>query len=155
MKSILYPFVAVCITCAAYAASPAHLDGKRIVANYTHASFSVIDDGNVSPWIPYAQVRNNSTVRGFFSGPLTPKATRNLLPLTRPGQRGKYTYRKTGEDTGEVRITEYAPDGVEREGGRLYKLTFTSPTSGFATEEVYDGSVTGYVHGISFTVAKE
>lgn len=157
MKNLLFATATMCMTCTAFADSPSSLAGKRIVANYTQASFRVQEgDGNWSPWIPYSRARNNSAIDCVFGCPeYVPKATRNLLPLTRPGQGGKYTYRKTGKNTGEVSVTYRSAEGHVLDCGRTYSITFTSPTSGYATEEIGEGDRTGYVRNIIITVAPQ
>lgn len=82
----------------------------------------------------------------FIALGLKPKATRNLLPIATPAKGGKYVYRKTGPNTGELTVNS------EGDFHRVYNITFDSPTSGTATEEVIAGAMFGYVRNITFTI---
>ncbi|MBQ4613635.1 MAG: hypothetical protein IJB31_01735 [Akkermansia sp.] len=131
-------------------AAPSNLTGKTLVLNYTQAIFCYSDDGaTLSGWQSYEAARQNvnGCARVFNMLGLKPKATRNLLPITAPGQGGKYTYRKTGVDTGIIEV-----DMSPMDAGRTIILKFTSTNTAIATETVIAGTMFNFVRNISVTI---
>ncbi len=151
MKHISVPlFVAAALVAPCFAApSPTHLTGKTVVLNYTQAQYRYQDeDGITMGWTPYAIAKKNrnSGAEAFYALNLNPKATRNILPISRPGQGGKYTYRKTGTQTGTIEVASHM------DGARSINIQFTSANSGIATEEVGAGCFTGTCRNIIVTI---
>ncbi len=151
MKNIIAPlFITAAMVAPAYAApAPTNLTGKTVVLNYTQAQYKYADeDGLTMGWTPYAIAKKsrNSGAEAFYALGLNPKATRNILPITRPGQGGKYTYRKTGAQTGCIEVANHL------DSARTIYIQFTSANSGIATEEVGAGCFTGICRNIIVTI---
>lgn len=143
------------IACAAvaYADAPASLNGRTVVANYTASQYQTeIFGESCTPWVPFANLkRNPAAAEAFTTGNgLNPKASRNILPITAPGQGGVYTYRKTGTNTGVIEVDMWKSKGIDV--ARSYTITFNSPTSGTATEEIAHGDYIGRVRFITITI---
>ena len=152
MKHIVAPlFVAAAMVAPCLAASaPASLTGKTVVLNYTQSQYCYEEeDATGSGWQSYKAAQQN--VKGcaevFNMMGLKPKATRNLLPITAPGKGGKYTYRKTGADTGTIEVNMAPMDA-----GRTITLKFTGPNTAIATEEVGAGCMVNTIRNIQVTI---
>lgn len=118
------------------AVAPAHLDGKTVALNYTNAQYQSVDASENIPtsgWVSFAKASRG----GFGMGGINPKATRNLLPMTRPGQGGIYTYQKIGPSTGKIEVDMWKSKKIDM--GRTLILTFTSDNTAVATEEMCGG----------------
>ena len=145
-------FLATAIVAPCFAAtSPTHLTGKTVVLNYTKAQYysQMISDGSdAKGWTPYAVAKKNrnSGAWAFYDLGLAPKATRNILPITRPGQGGKYTYSKTGAQTGTIEVN------TGNDSGRTITIQFTSATTGVATEQADAGDFEGTCRNIMVTI---
>lgn len=150
MKRFWLPF-AVCLA-PVFAAAPADMKGKMLTADYTQAEFrSIVEDKGETPWVPFAKLPKNGTgAAEAFMDAMQPKATRNIIPITRPGAGGVYTYRKTGENTAVISVDMWK--AYQYDMCRTYKLTFLSDTEATAEEEIGHGSYTGLVRGIRMTV---
>lgn len=132
------------------APAPASLSGKTVVLNYTQSQYMYEEYGSGnSGWQSYKAAQKNT--RGcaelFNIMGLKPKATRNLLPITAPGKGGKYTYRKTGADTGVIEIN-MSPMDAER----TVTLKFTSSSTAVATEFVGSGDMANTIRNIQVTI---
>ncbi len=153
MKNIITPlFVAAAMIAPCLAApSPVSLSGKTVVLNYTQSQYmyTVEVDNISSGWHSYkaAQKNTNGCAELFNMMGLKPKATRNLLPITSPGKGGKYTYRKTGANTGTIEV-----DMSPMDAGRTITLTFTSATTAVATETVGASDMENTVRNILVTI---
>lgn len=64
-----------------------------------------------------------------------------------PGKGGKYTYRKTGADTGTIEVNMAPMDA-----GRIIILKFTSANTAIATEEVGAGCMVNTIRNIQVTI---
>ncbi len=128
--------------------APSNLEGKTVVLNYTRAEFRTeMIDSPATRWIHYAKIHGNASEEAFSTCGLTPKATRNLTPIRRSGI---YSYKKIGQQVGEITVDMYKSKQVDVV--RSVTLTFLTPTSGTATEEIAHGDYTGKVRNITFTV---
>ncbi|MDO5470756.1 MAG: hypothetical protein Q4F38_05585 [Akkermansia sp.] len=128
--------------------APENLVGKTAVFNYESSQYKYSEDGeNVSGWQSYQNAKKNvkSCAEAFIAVGLKPKATRNILPLNTPAKGGKYVYRKTGPNTGTIEVSS-------SNSARTYTITFTSPTTGTATEEIFVGSMQGNVRNIQVSI---
>lgn len=128
--------------------APDNLTGKTAVFNYETSQYMYSEDGEgLSGWQSFRNAQKNvkSCAEAFIAVGLKPKATRNILLLSTPAKGGKYVYAKTGPNTGTVEVNG---------GGaaRTYIITFTSPTTGTATEEIFAGSMQGNVRNIQVTI---
>ncbi len=142
-------FVAVAMAAPCFAA-PSNLTGKTLALNYTQAQFCYSADGqSVSGWQSYKEAQNDASgcALVFNKMGLTPKATRHLLPITSPGQGGKYTYSKTGIDTGIIQV-----DMSPVFASRTILLKFTSAGTALATETVVTGTMFYFVRNISVVI---
>lgn len=142
-------FVAAAMVAPCFAA-PSSLAGKTLVLNYTQAQYCYVEDGEpISGWQSYKAAQQNlkSCAQLFNIMGLNPKATRNLLPITDPGKGGKYTYRKTGVDTGTIEVNMAPMDA-----GRTIILKFTSATTAIATETVIAGCMFNSIRNINVTI---
>lgn len=139
------------MTCLADLA-PVSLKGKTVVLNYTTAQYrTVIEEESDSGWVSYAQARKGVKGAGeAFTTSVGIKATRNLLPITAPGQGGIYTYQKTGPSTGVIEVDMWKSKKIDV--GRTIQLQFTSPTTAIAAEEVGHGLYTGVARNIKVTI---
>ena len=149
MKTLLYT---VCLAVAPLychaADSPANLEGRTVVLNYTQAEFRTeIAEEPATPWVHYSKIHGKAAEEAFSTCGLTPKATRNLTPIRRGGI---YSYTKTGQQLGQIIVDMYKSKKVDV--GRTVTLTFLTPTSGTATEEIGHGDYVGKVRNITFTV---
>lgn len=148
-----YPFPVIACAAVAYADAPASLNGRTVVANYTNSQYQteICGEGCTS-WVPFSKLKRNPAAAEAFccGGGVEPKASRNLLPITRPGQGGVYTYRKTGTNTGVIEVDMWKSKGADM--GRSYTITFDSPTTGTAMEEVAHGDYIGRVRFITITI---
>ncbi|MDO4220559.1 MAG: hypothetical protein Q4C88_00365 [Akkermansia sp.] len=151
MKTIL--MMAACLSVAPLycqaAVSPASLEGRTVVLNYTQAEFQTeVMESPATRWVHYSKVHGSAAEEAFGYGTtLLPKATRILTPIKRGGI---YSYQKNGAETGVINVDMYKSKGVDV--GRVVYLTFLTPTSGVATEEIGHGDYTGRVRNITFTV---
>ncbi len=152
MKNIIAPlFIAAAMVAPCFAApSPANLAGKTVVLNYTQSQYMYEEcEGGNTGWQSYKAAQKNAKgcAELFNMMGLKPKATRNLLPITAPGKGGKYTYRKTGAETGEIEINMAPMDA-----GRTVTLKFTSATTAVATETVMAGDMSNTIRNIQVTI---
>ena len=154
MKNIIVPlFVTAAMVAPVLAApAPAHLTGKTVTLNYTQSQYMYEEfDGETQStgWHSFkaAQKNTKGCAELFIMAGLKPKATRNLLPITKPGQGGKYTYRKTGTDTGVIEVYM-----GQNDAGRAIDLKFTSATTAIATERVDAGDMSNYIRNITVTI---
>lgn len=134
-------------TYAEAAVSPSHLDGKTVVLDYKGAQFQTTDESAgraVSGWVSFASASRG----GFSMGSVSPKATRRLLPITRPGKGGTYTYRKTGSSTGVIEVDM----GPKYDMVRTITLTFTSANAAVATERMIGGDDGVSIRNIRVTI---
>lgn len=132
--------------------APADLTGKTVTADYTQAEFRTkIEEEAPTPWVSFNRLpRNGGGAAEAFMGKAAPKATRDLLPITRPGKGGIYTYRKTGPNTAVISVDMWK--AYQQDMCRTYTITFTTPTQGIATEEIGHGDYTGNVRNIRITI---
>lgn len=153
MKALLSSLlvVAACVAPCEAAPAPFNLNGRTVVLNYTMSQYSYTEtDSNIFyGWEPYhvSKQRRTNAAEAFYALSLKPKATRNLLPITSPRQGGKYMYSRRG---GSVGVIE-----VDSEGGdysRTITITFTTPTTGVATETVGAGCFVGTCRNIMVTI---
>ncbi len=128
--------------------APADLTGKTLALNYESSQYKYAEDGeDQSGWQSFqnAKKNKNGCAEAFIAFDLKPKATRNLVPISTPAKGGKYVYRKTGTNTGVLTVGTGGAD-------RTYTITFDSPTTGTAVEEVMGGSMMGYCRNIRVTI---
>ena len=69
------------------------------------------------------------------------------LAAPAPGKGGKYTYRKTGADTGTIEVNMAPMDA-----GRTITLKFTSANTAIATEEVGAGCMVNTIRNIQVII---
>lgn len=152
MKAAALLLTAACCTATAWAAAPADMTGKTLVADYTRAEFRTkVEDSPATPWVAFAKLpKNGGGAAEAFMDAMKPKATRNITPLTRPGKGGVYTYLKTGENTAVISVDMWK--ACQYDMCRTYKLTFTSDTEAVAEEEIGHGSYTGNVRNIRISI---
>lgn len=130
--------------------APSELRGRTVVLSYTQSQYMYAEGGaNISGWQSYqAALRNkNSCAEAFRMAGLNPKATRNLLPITSPGQGGKYVYSRCNANVGVIEVNSGGYDF-----SRTITIHFTSPTSGVATEELAAGDFSGTIRNIQVTI---
>lgn len=128
--------------------APADLTGCTVALNYESSQYKYEEDGeDQSGWQSFqnAKKNKNGCAEAFIAFDLKPKATRNLVPISTPAKGGKYVYRKTGTNTGVLTVGTGGAD-------RTYTITFDSPTTGTAVEEVMGGSMMGYCRNIRVTI---
>ncbi|MBR1979269.1 MAG: hypothetical protein IJ985_07215 [Akkermansia sp.] len=152
MKHIIPPlFVAAVMVAPCLAApSPASLSGKTVMLNYTQSQYCYEEEDEPSSgWQSYKAAQKNlkGCAELFIMMGLKPKATRNLLPITAPGKGGKYTYRKTGADTGTIEVNMAPMDA-----GRTITMKFTGPNTAIATEEVGAGCMVNTIRNIQVII---
>lgn len=131
------------------ASAPSHLDGKTVALNYTEAQYQSIDEETGEPnssWVSFAQAGKG----GFGLGGINPKATRNLLPITRPGQGGVYTYKKTGPSTAVIEVDMMQSKRIDMY--RVLTLTFITETTAVATEKMCSGDYGIAIRNINVTI---
>lgn len=152
MKHIITPlFVAAAMVAPCLAApAPASLSGKTVMLNYTQSQYNYEEEDEPSSgWQSYKAAQKNlkGCAELFNIMGLKPKATRNLLPITAPGKGGKYTYRKTGADTGTIEVNMAPMDA-----GRTITMKFTGPNTAIATEEVGAGCMVNTIRNIQVII---
>ena len=132
------------------APSPASLSGKTVMLNYTQSQYCYEEEDEPSSgWQSYKAAQKNlkGCAELFIMMGIKPKATRNLLPITAPGKGGKYTYRKTGADTGTIEVNMAPMDA-----GRTITMKFTGPNTAIATEEVGAGCMVNTIRNIQVII---
>lgn len=144
-------FVAAAMVAPCLAApSPASLSGKTVMLNYTQSQYCYEEEDEPSSgWQSYKAAQKNlkGCAELFIMMGIKPKATRNLLPITAPGKGGKYTYRKTGADTGTIEVNMAPMDA-----GRTITMKFTGPNTAIATEEVGAGCMVNTIRNIQVII---
>lgn len=152
MKHIITPlFAAAAMVAPCLAApAPASLSGKTVMLDYTQSQYCYEEeDAPGSGWQSYKAAQKNlkGCAEVFIIMGLKPKATRNLLPITAPGKGGKYTYRKTGANTGTIEV-----DMSPMDAGRTITLKFTGASTAVATETVGAGCMVNTIRNIQVTI---